>query len=160
MVYVTVGTMFLDFARLVTAVDAIARATGEHVIVQTGMGTTIPEQCEHFAFKPREEVLAIQRDARVVVCHAGIGCVSDALRLGRPLIVVPRRKHFNEHMNDHQLELARAVEARGWGRSVLDINDLSAACANPPLPHGNYAPASAPLIASLRQFIAQLPKRP
>ena len=156
MIYVTVGTMFLDFARLIDAMDAIARDTGEEVIVQTGMGKALPKHCEHFDFKPREEVLEIQRGARVVVCHAGIGCVSDALRMERPLIVVPRLKRFNEHMNDHQMDLARAVEARGWGRVVLDVRELATACAGPPKAHEHYAPASAALIDELKSAIASL----
>jgi UDP-N-acetylglucosamine transferase subunit ALG13 len=156
MIYVTVGTMFLDFPRLVNAMDEIARDTREQVIVQTGMGKTLPAYCEHFDFKPREEVLEIQRGARVVVCHAGIGCVSDALRMQRPLIVVPRLKRYNEHMNDHQMDLARAVEARGWGRVILDVRELADACAGPPKPHESYSPASAALIDELKSAIASL----
>lgn len=159
MIYATVGTMFLDFPRLIRAMDAIARDTNERVVVQTGMGKTLPVHCEHFDFKPREEVLEIQRGARVVVCHAGIGCVSDALRMGRPLIVVPRLKKFGEHMNDHQLDLARAVQSRGWGRVILDVAELAQACADPPPPAANYAPASAPLIADLKAFVDQLAAR-
>ena len=153
MIYVTVGTMFMDFPRLIHAMDRIAADTGEHVIVQTGMGRTKPVHCEHFDFKPREEVLAIQSTARVVVCHAGIGSVSDALYAGRPLVVVPRLKAFKEHLNDHQLDLARAVEARRWGKAVFDIAGLANACANPPSAHENYAPARAPLVAALRAFV-------
>lgn len=159
MIYVTVGTMFLDFPRLIHAMDAIACDTGEQVIVQTGMGRTLPQHCEHFAFKPREEVLDIQQRARIVVCHAGIGCVSDALRMKRPLIVVPRLKRYNEHMNDHQLELARAVEARGWGRVIHDVRDLPEACANPPAAHANYTPASGPLIADIESFVESIAAR-
>ncbi|MCC6795334.1 MAG: hypothetical protein IT366_09470 [Candidatus Hydrogenedentes bacterium] len=159
MIYVTVGTMFLDFPRLIRAMDAIARDSGEHIVVQTGMGTALPQHCEYFAFKPREEVLEIQRIARVVVCHAGIGCVSDALRMQRPLIVVPRLKRFNEHMNDHQLELARAVESRGWGRVIHDIVELPEACANPPRAVANYTPASAPLIAEIKAFVENIATR-
>ena len=159
MIYVTVGTMFLDFPRLIHAMDAIARDTGERVIIQTGMGNTLPQHCEHFAFKPREEILEIQRNARVVVCHAGIGCVSDALRMQRPLIVAPRLKRFNEHMNDHQLELARAVEARGWGRVIHDVSELPQACANPLAAHEHYEPASGPLIADIKAFVNSIAAR-
>ena len=63
MIYVTVGTMFMDFPRLIRAMDAIAKDTGERVVVQRGMGETRPEHCEHFDFKPHNEVLALQREA-------------------------------------------------------------------------------------------------
>jgi len=159
MIYVTVGTMFLDFPRLIRAIDQIAIDSGEPAIVQTGMGQTVPAHCEHFGFRSREAVLAIQRDARVVVCHAGIGCVSDALNLRRPLIVVPRLKRYKEHMNDHQLDLARAVERRGWGRMILDIHELADACAHPPEAHADYAPARESLIDAVRDFVEETARK-
>ncbi len=153
MIYVTVGTMFLDFPRLIKKMDALADSTGERVVVQIGMGATVPVHCESFAFRPREEVLDLQREARVIVCHAGIGAVMDALQVRRPFLVVPRLKRFGEHMNDHQIEIAEAVERRGWGRTIQDIDDLTAACASPPPPPQTYSPARAPLIAAVRAFV-------
>ena len=159
MIYVTVGTMFLDFPRLIGAMDAIAANTGERVVVQIGLGKTFPEHCEHFGFKPREEVLALQREARVIVCHAGIGSVLDALHVRRPFIVVPRRKRFNEHMNDHQMDLAQAIERRGWGLAVYNIEDLPTACATPkPFP-AHYQPGKEPLVAAVRGFVEQVAGR-
>ena len=156
MIYVTLGTMFLDFPRLVRKMDEIARDTGEEIIIQTGMGKTIPAACNRFDFKPHEEVLAIQREARVIVCHAGVGSVLDALNVRRPFIVVPRLKKYGEHMNDHQIDLARAVETRKWGRMILRIEDLPDACANPPPVPAEYAPAKARLIASIRELVERI----
>lgn len=153
MIYVTVGTMFLDFPRLIRKMDAIAEATGEHIIVQTGLCTTFPEHCEHFDFRSHDEVMALQREARVVVCHAGIGTVLDALAARRPLIVVPRLKKHNEHLTDHQLDLAEAVQRRGWGRMILNIADLPAACAKPlPFPK-DYTPARHRLVDAIRETV-------
>ncbi|HOZ47159.1 MAG TPA: glycosyltransferase [Candidatus Hydrogenedentes bacterium] len=153
MIYVTVGTMFLDFPRLINAVDRIAQDTGERVVLQKGMGTTIPKHCECFDFKPRDEILALQAEARVIVCHAGIGSVMDALEARRPMIVVPRLKAFGEHMNDHQLDIAQAVERRGWGRMVRDMGELPGACRNPPpVPH-DYRPARHRLVAAVREMV-------
>lgn len=153
MIYATLGTMHLDFARLIRAMDAVASETGERVVMQTGLANTVPRYCENFAFRPREELDALIRDARVVVSHAGIGSVIDVLNAHRPLIVVPRLKRFGEHNNDHQLDLARAVERRGWGRMVLDIEDLSEACAHPPAAYPAYRPAREQLIRTVRETI-------
>ncbi len=155
MIYVTIGTMHLAFPRLIRKVDEMAHATGERFVVQTGLDTVLPEHCEHFDFKPREEVEAIQREARVIVAHAGIGSVIDALKAGRPLVVVPRLKKFREHNNDHQLDLARAVERRGWGRVVTEIDELGDACANPPPAHENYSPAKEEMIRAVRAAIEE-----
>jgi beta-1,4-N-acetylglucosaminyltransferase len=159
LVYVTVGTLFLDFPRLVLAADAIARDTGERVVVQTGLGTTLPVCAEHFDFKPRDEVLDIQREARVVVAHAEIGCVIDALEAGRPLVVVPRFRRFNEHLTDHQLDLARAVARRGWGLCIEDIAELAGAVANPPAPLADYRPARHRLVSAVRDAVERVAAR-
>lgn len=153
MIYVTLGTMYLDFPRLVRKIDTIAAKTGEKTVIQTGLGKTLPHHCEHFDFKPREEAMALQGDARIIICHAGIGSVIDALEAGRPLLVVPRLKQFNEHNSDHQLDLARAVQNRGWGRMILDTEDLDDACAHPPPAHKNYTPDKPRLIAAVRETI-------
>lgn len=156
MVYVTVGTMFLDYPRLIHKMDAIAKKTGEEIIIQVGLGPTHPEHCEYFDFKPREEILQLQRGARAIVCHAGIGSVMDALEARRPVIVVPRLKKFKEHLNDHQLELAEAIEKRGWGRMILDMDDLEDAVANPPAVAENYRPSKHRLIATVRDKVERV----
>ncbi len=153
MIYVTLGTMFLGFDRLVGAVDVIAEDTGEQVILQLGNASRYPSHCEWFEFLPREECLDIQRHARVIVGHAGIGTAIDALSVQRPFIVVPRLKRYNEHMNDHQLEIAEAVQRRGWGRMVLEMKDLAGACADPPGVPTGYSPNKEPLIAAVKSMV-------
>ncbi|MCP4642374.1 MAG: hypothetical protein GY851_18150 [bacterium] len=160
MIYVTVGTMFLDFGRLIRKMDTIAESTGERVVVQTGLCMTVPEHCEHFDFKSHDEVVALQREARLVVCHGGIGTVLDALEARRPAIVVPRRKGFNEHLTDHQVDVAEAVQRRGWGRVVLDIEELPEACANPPELPESYRPARHRLIEAVRESIERVAAKP
>jgi len=148
--------MFLGFDRLVQKMDAIAAASGERVIIQTGLSKRLPAHAEHFDFKPHEEVLQLNREARLVVAHAGIGVTMDALQAKVPFVLVPRLKKFGEHMNDHQLDLARAVEKRGWGRMVLEVEELDALCAQPPAPPQDYAPDSERLIDAVRSWVARV----
>lgn len=138
---------------MIHAMDDYADERDEKVVIQTGMGATKPRHAEHFDFKPREEVLQYQSEARVIVCHAGIGSVIDALQCAKPIVVVPRLKRFSEHNNDHQLDLAEAVERRGWGRVIEDIAELSSACDEPPPAYENYRPAKDSLIDAVRSFI-------
>ena len=158
MIYATVGTMHLDFARLIHALDAYAATTDESVVIQTGLSKIVPRYADYFPFRPRAELLTMQADARVIVCHAGIGSVIDALQAARPLIVVPRLQRFGEHNNDHQIDLARAVEHRGWGKAVYDMDDLAAALADPPPACTNYAPDKLRLVNSVRSFIENAAK--
>ena len=153
MIFVTLGTHHDPFRRLVEAMDRIAGDSGERIIVQRGLTCFDPRHAETFDFRPREDIIALCQEARVVVTHAGIGSLIDALKSATPLIVVPRLKRHGEHNTDHQLDLADAVERRKWGRVILDIEDLAAACADPPAAHTAYAPARDPLIAKLRACV-------
>jgi UDP-N-acetylglucosamine transferase subunit ALG13 len=153
MIYATVGTMFLDFPRLIHKLDEIALITGEEIIVQRGLCKTIPKHCGHFDFKGRDEILKLQRAARVIIVHGGIGTSIEALDAGRPVIVVPRRKKFKEHLTDHQLDVAGAMERRGWARMIIDIDDLPQACAHPPAVPDSRIPARHRLIDAVRDTI-------
>ncbi len=153
MIYVTLGTMFLGFDRLVKAMDSIAASNDEPVIMQTGMSKVLPKHCEHFDFRSHEEVMALQREARVIVAHAGIGAALDALRAERPLVVVPRLKRHGEHLNNHQVEIAEAIVRRGWGRMVMDMADLAEAVAHPPDVPAQYRPAREPLVAAVKAMV-------
>jgi UDP-N-acetylglucosamine transferase subunit ALG13 len=149
----------MDFGRLIKAIDAIAENTGERIVVQKGMGSTMPKHCEHFDFKPREACMALQREARVVVAHAGIGCAIDALEAKRPLIIVPRRKEFEEHMDDHQLQIGEAIAKRGWGRVILEIGDLAEACATPPAVPESYETSGHRLVWATRDVVDRIAAR-
>ena len=48
------------------------------------------------------------------------------LQMGKIPIVVPRQSKYNEHVNNHQLDFAKAVEKRQENIIVVDkINDLA-----------------------------------
>jgi beta-1,4-N-acetylglucosaminyltransferase len=159
MIYCTIGTMYLDFRRLIEAVDCLAGTTGEEIIVQKGCSETPTYNVNAFDFKPHDEIVAIQKSARVIVAHAGIGALLDALQARRPFIMVPRLRKYNEHTNDHQRDIGWIVEKRGWGRTLLNIDDLPAACADPvPFP-AHYRPDSARLVSAVRRMVARTASR-
>lgn len=65
---------------------------------------------EWFQFVPYETMTELMRSARCVVCSAGEGAIITALGLSVRPIVIPRRGVLNEHVDDHQLEIAHAFE--------------------------------------------------
>jgi len=61
------------------------------------------------------------QQARVVISQAGAGSILGARHHGRPLIVVARSRRFHECPDDHQYELAYAIEQLGYAQFVQDI---------------------------------------
>ena len=60
----------------------------------------------------------------MVVCHAGVGSIMLARRCGKRPIVVPRRLHLGEAVDDHQLPIARRLHANGVVTLVEDVDRL------------------------------------
>jgi UDP-N-acetylglucosamine transferase subunit ALG13 len=64
----------------------------------------------------RELVTAPEMDAAIasarrVVCHAGTGTISTALRAGRRPLVLPRLQRHGEHFDDHQQQIVDKLAA-------------------------------------------------
>jgi UDP-N-acetylglucosamine transferase subunit ALG13 len=75
-------------------------------------------------FRAFEELSARVEEARVVVSHAGVGSIMLARRCGKRPIVVPRRLHLAEAVDDHQLPLARRLHASGLVTLLEDADRL------------------------------------
>jgi UDP-N-acetylglucosamine transferase subunit ALG13 len=138
-------------------VDGFAAGCGERVVIQRGSTAYRPRHADHFRYAQPEAMEALTREARAVVAHAAAGAAVLALRAGKPLVLVPRRRAYGEHLDDHQVELARALAA--GGRAVVVDGPTAetlgeAICSALRLPVvGNAGPEQ--LIAALREQLAR-----
>lgn len=117
-VVVTVGTSDRPFSRLLGWLDELVDS-GELTVplfAQRGPSAA-PQRFDSVPLLPAPELEARMRQARVVICHAGAGALGTCIKYGLRPLVVPRLMRFGEAVNDHQLELARALAAQG--RAVL-----------------------------------------
>ncbi len=112
MIYVTVGNDFRPFDRLVKKMDEIVSSLPEPVLIQRGYSTYTPRNAPSFDFVSMDAAEEYIVKSRLVVSHAGIGTIILCRQYGIPLLILPRRRSFGEHMNDHQLEVARALEKK------------------------------------------------
>lgn len=65
------------------------------------------------------------KTARIVITHGGPSTFMMAIQEGKRPIVVPRLKKFDEHVNDHQRDFAKKVEAKQKNIIVVEnINEL------------------------------------
>lgn len=123
MIYVSTGGSVLPFSRLVTKMDEIAGEINEEVYIQGGLEYNA-RYAKYSRYFPREKALELMKEARLVVSHAGAGTILDSINVSVPIIIVPRLKKFNEHFNDHQLDLAKVLEGRQGIKVVYDVDKL------------------------------------
>ena len=114
MIFVTVGTHEQPFDRLIQKIDELKRngIVNEEVIIQTGYSTYEPKYCQWSKLLPYEQMVENVAKARIVVTHGGPASFIMPLQLGKIPVVVPRQSQYGEHVNDHQLEFARAMQQR------------------------------------------------
>ncbi|SMY09308.1 glycosyltransferase [Flavimaricola marinus] len=112
MIFLTIGT-HEPFDRLVRAVDAWAGETGAEVFAQiTDRAEFVPQHMTYVNHVDPAEYDARCAAAPFLIAHAGMGSILAALKLAKPIVVLPRRGHLNETRNDHQFATAQKFGTR------------------------------------------------
>lgn len=131
MIFVTVGNATQGFRRLLDAVDTLCgngHLRHEQVFIQTGRNPAFKSHhCECKPFLSLDEFQQWMEKADLIICHGGCGTLLHAVRLGKVPVVMPRRKKYGEHVNDHQLQLVEALAVEGRIIPAYEPEDLSQA---------------------------------
>lgn len=113
MILATLGTHHQPFDRFVRV--ALAIAGDEQLVIQHGHTARVPAgpSVQWHRWLSPEDMAALMRAADVVITHAGVASIVDAVRTGHRPIVVARRQHLGEHVDDHQLQIVSVLEDIG-----------------------------------------------
>jgi beta-1,4-N-acetylglucosaminyltransferase len=160
MILVTVGTHPHGFERLVRAADELALNLDERLVIQSGSSQYIPQYAKYFSFVTSQHMEGLIRDARVVVAHAAAGTALLVLQQYRPLVLVPRSRAHHEAVDDHQLQLAKALQETGRAITVTEPNALTlwAGIAQSECLTGRPGTSNQPLISAVAQQMEQWAK--
>lgn len=117
MILVTVGTEQYPFNALMSWVDMLIRYQlidpEEEIVVQYGASTELPDGVKVFRRLPEVVFRQLIDRSRLVIGHCGEGTTLLLESLGKPYVLVPRTQQYGEHVDDHQVEMADAVEKQG-----------------------------------------------
>ncbi len=129
MIFLTVGTHPQQFNRLISEVDILAgeKVISEEIFAQIGHSSYLPKNFPYVKFLSLDEFNKKMAGASLIITHAGEGNVGIGVQLNKKMIIVPRMRKFNEHTNDHQLELAKAIEREGRAVVLYDVKELKSA---------------------------------
>lgn len=119
---VSLGTERFPFERAVNRAEEVL--AGFDVYWQTGSTSVERDGQQLPQWVAAEELRGACRRADLVITHGGVGSALMALSEGKVPIVLPRRAHRGEHIDDHQLEVASLLAARGLA-VCADPDDLS-----------------------------------
>jgi len=126
MIFAITGTQKFGFNRLLRAMDDLFanKKITDKVFAQTGYSTYIPQNYEYSQYLSMSEFNKHVSEASLIVCHSGAASINTALKAGKIVVVVPRLQKFNEHVDDHQLEIAKKYGDANLLEVCYDIEKL------------------------------------
>ena len=87
-------------------------------------------------FISQEELSSLLSQADLIITHGGVGSIINSIKLGKKVIAIPRLKKYNEHVNDHQIQIVEKFNSEGYIIGVDDVSKLNVALQNA----GNFSP--------------------
>lgn len=123
MIFVSAGTQF-PFDRLIEMVDTLAGETDEEVVAQAIPDKYEPKNFRLLGIIPQGEYTDLVNKCDLVVAHAGMGAIITAMRIGKPILVLPRLASKGEHRNDHQTSTARHLQQMGYVTTISNLDEL------------------------------------
>lgn len=129
MIFISLGTQKFQFNRLLKYIDEKIKSQeiSEEVFAQIGYSTYIPQNYRYKEFLDKKEIESIIEESDLLITHAGVGTIIAAMKHEKPIIVVPRLSRFEEHVDDHQLQIAEAFSSKNIiisnGEKMEDLID-------------------------------------
>jgi UDP-N-acetylglucosamine transferase subunit ALG13 len=126
LVFVTVGTDHHPFDRVISWVDGWLANGGRdraRCIVQCGTSRP-PSVADWIDYVRYEDLQSTVSEAAAVVSHGGPATIMDCRRHGLIPLVVPRKREFGEHVDNHQTRFAKRLDELGEIKLVLDRDTL------------------------------------
>ncbi len=110
MIFVVVGTQKFALNRLLREVDVLIEKgiITQEVFAQTGHSDYTPRNYDYIDFMPKDRFDMCIKQSDLLITHCGVGTIISGLQHRKPIIVYPRLSHLHEHIDDHQLEIAKS----------------------------------------------------
>lgn len=126
MILVLLGTQNNSFKRLLEAIqhNIDKKVITDEVIVQAGFTKFESKDMKILDLIDKEALSKLQDEADLIITHGGVGSIISSLKKGKKVIVVPRLKKYDEHVNNHQLQIARRFEQEGYVKCAINLKNL------------------------------------
>lgn len=128
MIFITLGSQKFQFNRILIAVDELINQgiVRGPVFAQIGASDYQPQNYSYKNYLSRDEFMEEMKKADIVLTHGGSGAIISALKNDKKIIAVPRLKKFNEHVDDHQLQIVNSFVESKYIMCLEDTRELSA----------------------------------
>lgn len=126
MIFITLGTQKFEFNRLLEKIDQLIEQNliPDQVFAQIGFSTYTPKHYEYCNFLSQSEFDEKINSCSLLLTHGGVGAILTGLKYNKKIVALPRLKEFNEHIDDHQVEICEQFNKLGLILSSKEDKNL------------------------------------
>ena len=126
MILVLLGTQNNSFHRLLEEVEKNIEngIINEEVIVQAGYTKFESDKMKIIDLMSKEQLSKFQDEASLIITHGGVGSIVSSIEKGKKVIAVPRKHEYGEHVNNHQEEIVKDFNDKGYIIGIKEVEDL------------------------------------
>lgn len=129
MIFVTLGSQKFQFNRLLKELDRLLeeKLIDEEIFAQIGASDYKPRNYKYKEFIDRDEFKEMMDKSDIIIAHGGTGAIITAVKKEKKVIAIPRLVKYEEHVDDHQIQLVDEFKELNLIYPVYDEKDLEKA---------------------------------
>ena len=158
MIFVTVGSQKFQFNRLLKKIDELIdkKVITDKVFAQIGISDFKPVNYEYVDFMNQEEFNKKLDECSLLITHAGTGVIVNAVKKEKKIIAIPRLAKYNEHVDDHQIQLIKQFEELNFIEPCYELDDLESKLKEiKNKSYKNYISNTDEIIESIKEYISR-----
>jgi len=127
MILILLGTQNNSFHRLLEEIERNIDNGNiqEEVVVQKGYTKFESKNMILYNQLPLMEIEQLTQKANLIITHGGVGSIINSIKNNKKVIAVPRLKKYNEHVNDHQLDIIKSFNELGYIIGLNGVEELT-----------------------------------
>ena len=126
MIFIALGTQKFQFNRLLKMIDQLI-SNGkivESVFAQIGNSDYVPKNIQYTSFMSKFDFEKKIRECDVLITHSGVATIITGLKYEKKVIVVPRLAKYEEHIDNHQVQIAEAFSEQNYVITYTENDSL------------------------------------
>ena len=159
MIVVLLGTQNNSFYRLLEEIEKNIKdgTIKEEVIVQAGYTKFQSDKMRIIDLISKEQLEQFQDEADLIITHVGVGSIISSIEKGKKVIAVPRMHEYGEHVNNHQIEIVKDFNDKGYIIGIEKVEDLKQAIIKAKKFEPNkYQPNNEKMLKIIENFIDKI----
>lgn len=127
MILVTLGTQDKQFYRILEALEVKLdkHLIDDEVVVQAGCSADFKSKyMKIFDLIPMDEFDEMIKKCDLLITHGGVGSIITGLKNNKKVIAAARLSKYNEHVNDHQLQIIDNFSREGYILKLDNFDDI------------------------------------